>query len=61
MKALKKWLNHGAKYDDQGAPYWVSWKDAKKARNRRELVGVMLCIASGVVIMAAAFALAAIM
>ena len=61
MKALKKWLNPGAKYDDQGAPYWSNWKDADKARNRRELVGVVLCIASGVAIMAAAFALAAIM
>ena len=61
MKALKKWLNAGAKYDDQGAPYWSNWKDADKARNRRELVGVVLCIASGVAIMAAAFALAAIM
>lgn len=61
MKALKKWLNPGAKYDDQGAPYWSNWNDAEKAHRRRELVGVVLCIASGVAIMAAAFALAAIM
>ena len=61
MKTIKKWLNPGAKYDDQGAPYWNNWKSAEKARNRRELVGVVLCIASGVVIMSAAFALAAIM
>lgn len=61
MKSIKKWLNPGAKYDDQGAPYWDSWKDADKARNRRELVAMALCIASGVAIMAAAFALAAIM
>lgn len=61
MKTIKKWLNPGAKYDATGAPYWDSWKDAEKARNRRELLGVVLCIASGVVIMAAAFALAAIM
>ena len=61
MKTLKKWMNPGAKYDDQGAPYWNNWKDAEKARNRHELVGVALCIASGVAIMAAAFALAAIM
>lgn len=61
MKAMKKWLNPGAKYDDQGAPYWNNWKDAEKARNRRELLGVAFCIASGVAIMAAAFALAVIM
>ena len=61
MKALKKWLNPGAKYDDQGAPYWSNWRDAEKARNRHELAAVALCIASGLVIMAAAFALAAIM
>lgn len=61
MKTLKKWLNPGAKYDATGEPYWDSWKDAEKARNRRELLGVVLCIASGVAIMAAAFVLAAIM
>lgn len=61
MKKIKKWMNPGAKYDDQGAPYWNNWRDAEKARNRRELLGVVLCIASGVAIMAAAFALAAIM
>ena len=61
MKALKKWLNPDAKYDDQGAPYWNNWRNAEKARNRRELLGVVLCIASGLVIMVAAFALAAIM
>lgn len=61
MKALKKWMNAGAKYDDQGAPYWDSWRDAEKARNRRELAAMVLCIASGVAIMAAVFALAAIM
>lgn len=61
MKTLKKWLNPGAKYDTAGEPYWDSWKDAEKAQRRHELVGVVLCIASGVAIMAAAFALAAIM
>ena len=61
MKAIKKWLNPGAEYDATGAPYWNSWKDAEKARNRRELVGVALCVASGVAIMAAVVALAAIM
>lgn len=61
MKAIKKWMDCNAKYDSTGAPYWSNWKDAEKARNRRELVGVVLCIASGVAIMAAAFALAAIM
>lgn len=61
MKTIKEWMNPGAKYDAAGAPYWDSWKDAEKARNRRELLGVVLCIASGVAIMAAAFALAAIM
>ena len=61
MKALKKWMNPGAKYDDQGEPYWSDWKDADKAQRRRELAAIALCIASGVVIMAAAFVLAAIM
>lgn len=61
MKALKKWLNPGAKYDDQGAPYWNNWGDAEKAQRRRELAAMALCIASGVAIMAAVFALAAIM
>ena len=61
MKALKKWLNPGAKYDDQGAPYWNNWKDAEKAQRRRELAAMALCIVSGVAIVAAAFALAAIM
>lgn len=61
MKTIKKWMNPGAEYDDQGKPYWRNWKDADKARNRRELAAVVLCIASGVAIMTAAFALAAIM
>ena len=61
MKRIKKWMDCGAKYDDQGAPYWNNWRDAEKARNRRELAAIALCIVSGVVIMAAAFALAAIM
>lgn len=61
MERIKKWLNPGAKYDDHGAPYWNNWRDAEKARNRRELLGVVFCIASGVAIISAAFALAAIM
>ena len=61
MKSVKKWMNCGAKYDATGAPYWNNWKDAERARNRRELLGVAFCIVSGVAIMAAAFALAAIM
>lgn len=61
MKMLKEWMNPGAKYDDQGAPYWSNWKDAEKAQRRRELAAMALCITSGVAIMAAAFALAAIM
>lgn len=61
MKRIKEWMNPGAKYDATGAPYWNNWKDAEKARNRRELAAMALCIASGVAIMAAAFALAAIM
>lgn len=61
MKSIKKWMDCGAEYDATGAPYWNNWKDAEKARNRRELVGVVLCIASGVAIMAAVVALAAIM
>ena len=61
MKTLKKWLNPGAKYDATGAPYWNNWKDAEKAQRRHELAAIVLCITSGVAIMAAAFALAAIM
>ena len=61
MKAIEKWMDYNAKYDNQGAPYWNNWRDAEKARNRRELAAMALCIASGVVIMAAAFVLAAIM
>ncbi len=61
MKRIKKWMNCGAKYDATGAPYWNNWKDAEKAQRRRELAAMALCIVSGVAIVAAAFALAAIM
>ena len=61
MKAIKKWMDCTAKYDNQGAPYWNTWRDAEKAQRRRELAAMALCIVSGVAIVAAAFALAAIM